>query len=1140
MKAVKYKWSLASLAAGIAALSLPLTAAVPARFVEYVRFAGVNDGATASYAQPVSTLIFTNRSLTTYIDFRPSQTQPSAAWSSAVPRNLCAAYIMGSMSDSYNTQSAVGLKNDGDQWYLAYFSGSADGVTIPVTLGNRYRVGTSPNSTIASGFTQMKAEGIDDGLCAYVRSASSASNASAGDIPFLVFNEAYRYSGYSKGIGSYSANIDLYSIRVWYDSKTTINNRFYDLYPCVDSNGDAGLYNRVNGSIVYPRTRTVSSGWSTSGTTNKSLLSVPAGVSDSPLARVNGDAVEFSAKVTARRGTQVSADNGTTWGTSAVVWTAAGAGDVTFLCRADPDIGYVRFRGWQPETELSGDKIDGAVVSADGTTLTVPAGRPFSYVATADFDGLPDELILDGDFEAETTTWIGRLGKCDSSDTGYVESSVSSDVVGAKVWNYDNKDEYATQFVWLLPGTYTLKYSTALPTTVTASYSVNMVASVYRAATGNLLLATNLTGRTQVSPVTRSHDFTVPSAGSYRVRISTAADKKATSKTWIDNVSLKLKEPFAGIVVEGSPANYKTEETIPYYGNYPMADGESIAFVAPSGTCSVEGGAVSASISGYRVDTWNSGGGEWVEGAVQTGTSYTHVQSGAAKSRLVWLWSSGMTVAAQSTVQGVSVSADGETWQSGVSVNANGGDSLTFFAGPDPYRYYFWSGCPEGSVFSHNNTSVTFTVSAAHTPCVYDIAPAGANVWTGAAQDGAFETDGNWSLGAAPGPRDNVVIPKGASVTVNAALDVTSLSVAEYGFGESTTLTFKNGTGANVVSNDVSVGAGGVLTHGANTGSTESYKLYLKVGGDLRILSGGSIDVTKTGFYIGTGPGRSATAVIDGETIQSWYIGATFASQGYITSRPALVPPRTCYGSVLHPDSLGSGGSGSVYAGGAVRIEAGGTVEIDGEIRSDGAPPSEDKTSGTGGSIWIEAAKIQGSGLVSAEASRSSSCGRIALYQTATLGWTSWTGTVSVVYGSGATHSPGTYYRQDASGEGELLLNTGTPASSVFCATQLPMADDGDPKNAYSHVAIKLGTRRRLSLLGPMKIRDLDITSSTYSYINLNGHKLRVVSREHKGGKGWAGGNYQERIANGLIIPGGTEEAPGEIVWSSGFTLSVR
>ena len=119
-------------------------------------------------------------------------------------------------------------------------------------------------------------------------------------------------------------------------------------------------------------------------------------------------------------------------------------------------------------------------------------------------------------------------------------------------------------------------------------------------------------------------------------------------------------------------------------------------------------------------------------------------------------------------------------------------------------------------------------------------------------------------------------------------------------------------------------------------------------------------------------------------------------------------------------------------------------------------------------------------------------------------------------------------------------MNTGTPANSAFCATQLPMADDGDPKNAYSHVAVKLGTRRRLSLLGPMKIRDLDITSSTYSYINLNGHKLRVVSREHKGGKGWAGGNYQERIANGLIIPGGTEEAPGEIVWSSGFTLTVR
>ncbi len=1124
------------LATCLVALLSSAYAAVPARFVEYVRFTGANDGTTATYVQPVSTLAFTARNITAYIDFRPSETQPTAAWSDAIPRNLCAAYLMGTTSDTVNKQSAVGLKNSGGQWYLAYFSGTSSGVTIPVVLGNRYRVGTAPNSTIGSGYMQMRAEGIDDGLFAYVRSEVSANSGSAGDIPFLAFNAPYRYSGYSNGIGKYSANIDLYSLRVWYDSATIT----YDLYPCVDSNGDAGLYNRVNGAILYPYTRTVSGGWkATGGTTNKSLLTAPEGVSDSSVARVNDGVVEFAVRGVAKRGTQVSAD-GETWGSSAVVWTAAGGNDVTMYCRPDPGIGYIRFRGWKPESDSSGDSIDGAAVSADGTTLTVPAGRPFSYVATADFDGLPDELILDGDFEAATTTWRGRLGKCDNTDTAYVNSSVSSDVVGAKVWNYSAKDLRAYQYVRLLPGTYTFKFDTALPSSVTAKYSVNMVAEVYSGATGRLLCATNLTGKAQVSPVTRSYDFTVPSAGQYRMSILTAQDVYSTSKTWIDNVSLRLKEPFAGIVVEGSPGNYKTQETTPYYGNYPMADGESITFVAPSGTVAVEGGTVNASVSGYRVDTWDSGGGEWVEGAVQTGTSYTHVQSGAAKSRLVWLWSSGMTVDVQSTAQGASVSADGETWQDSLSVNANGGDELTFFAGPDPYRYYFWSGCPEGAVFSQNNTSVTFTVSAAHTPCVHDVAPAGANVWTGAAQDGAFETAGNWSFGVAPGPRDNVVIPKGASVTVNAALDITSLSVAEYGDGESTTLTFKNGTGANIVSNDVAVGAGGVLTHSANTGSTATYKLYLKVGGNVRILEGGAIDVTRTGFYTSTGPGASAQTVIDGDTIMSWYIGATFASQGYITTRPDNAPPKTCHGSVLHPYSIGSGGSGSVYAGGAVRIEAGGTVAIDGEIRADGPAPSEDKTSGTGGSIWIEAAKIQGSGLVSAEARKVSSCGRIALYQTATFGWADWQGTVSVVYDSGVTHSPGTYYRQDASGAGELILNTGTPANSAFCATQLPLADDGDPKSAYSHVAVKLGARRRLSLLGPMKIRDLDITSSTYSYINLNGHKLRVVSREHKGGKGWAGGNYAQRIASGLIIPGGTAEEPGEIVWSTGFTISVR
>ena len=143
------------LAAGLAALSFSAYAAVPARFVEYVRFTGANDGTKATYVQPVSTLAFTARNVTAYIDFRPSQTQPSADWSTT--HYLRAAYIMGSLSDAPNKQSAVGLKNVGDQWYLAYFSGTTEGITIPITLGNRYRVGTSSNSTISTGFMQMRA-----------------------------------------------------------------------------------------------------------------------------------------------------------------------------------------------------------------------------------------------------------------------------------------------------------------------------------------------------------------------------------------------------------------------------------------------------------------------------------------------------------------------------------------------------------------------------------------------------------------------------------------------------------------------------------------------------------------------------------------------------------------------------------------------------------------------------------------------------------------------------------------------------------------------------------------------------------------------------------------------------------------------
>lgn len=82
------------------------------------------------------------------------------------------------------------------------------------------------------------------------------------------------------------------------------------------------------------------------------------------------------------------------------------------------------------------------------------------------------------------------------------------------------------------------------------------------------------------------------------------------------------------------------------------------------------------------------------------------------------------------------------------------------------------------------------------------------------------------------------------------------------------------------------------------------------------------------------------------------------------------------YGQISRPTALGSGNY-AYAAGGAIKMEVSGTLSIDGTITADGA---EERS--TGGSIWIQANAISGSGTISASGNymnRNAAGGRVAV-----------------------------------------------------------------------------------------------------------------------------------------------------------------
>ncbi|MCX6117205.1 MAG: Ig-like domain-containing protein [Proteobacteria bacterium] len=259
------------------------------------------------------------------------------------------------------------------------------------------------------------------------------------------------------------------------------------------------------------------------------------------------------------------------------------------------------------------------------------------------------------------------------------------------------------------------------------------------------------------------------------------------------------------------------------------------------------------------------------------------------------------------------------------------------------------------------------------------------------------------------------------------------------------------------------------LTQSATTSSNE-YALGINAYG-LTINSGCSIDVTGKGFaYQAASYSRSFgnTNVYPIVGSSGYYFGGSHGGRGggYTAGSQYVIHG---YGSILAPYESGSSGStsGAGSGGGILKVVLnGGSLVNNGSMIANGHGTGAVHVSGgAGGSIWIDAGAISGTGTVNANGGamyasggatgESGGGGRIAIYYSSVSGNfsypTNFISNVTVKPGAGGASVPGQggaagtlYAKSTSQTYGDLIIDAGN-VSSMYALTVLNM-----PSNSTS------------------------------------------------------------------------------------------
>ena len=238
------------------------------------------------------------------------------------------------------------------------------------------------------------------------------------------------------------------------------------------------------------------------------------------------------------------------------------------------------------------------------------------------------------------------------------------------------------------------------------------------------------------------------------------------------------------------------------------------------------------------------------------------------------------------------------------------------------------------------------------------------------------------------------------------------------------------------------VKSGGLVTHDAN-GVDPVYAVDIATTGNVTVEEGGSIDVNAKGYTKQSGPG----ATISNGT------GPSHGGRG-INNAGSRDERAVCYGSISCPTMLGAGHSNNNYCGGgAIHLDIAGTLVNNGLVSADGNRDGGANYPTAGGSVWITAGTMSGSGDFTANAAKRTTDygnsfaggGRVSLTVTnENADLSGLTGAITA-YGAGSrtgrNGGAGTVYLRTAAqalGEGTLIVDNGlTSTKSSSALTEI-------------------------------------------------------------------------------------------------------
>ncbi|MDR3643006.1 MAG: DUF2341 domain-containing protein [Candidatus Doudnabacteria bacterium] len=416
----------------------------------------------------------------------------------------------------------------------------------------------------------------------------------------------------------------------------------------------------------------------------------------------------------------------------------------------------------------------------------------------------------------------------------------------------------------------------------------------------------------------------------------------------------------------------------------------------------------------------------------------------------------------------------------------------------------------------------------------------GANVWTGGGGDGNWETNANWSTGAKPTATDDVVINTATTVNINGGTTVNSLTLGISGGGTASVLNF-NYNAVDLVSplvttGDLTVYGTAKITHTAGTASVGG-KINMQVGGNANIT--GAINADGKGFGSNQGPGAG---VNDGGNGGG---GGAYGGMGGLGRAGA--GSAATYGSLTTPTDLGSGGGLSYGSGtpggGSIQLSVSGSVTINGSVSANGAGPDGASGGGSGGSVYITANTLIGTGSISSVGGNSyagngvgggGGGGRIAVYYTIDSSSITYTAAGGISTSSGApyTGGAGTIYKKSAAETGgDLLINNNN--------------EGGTMASGYGQTSLGSFNLDSLTITNMANVY-LTATSATTTALIINNHALydaRASTTLAYGSLSWSGaaltdsgGNFAVLAQNqDLTVPSGSmliENIPGGAVQS--------